>query len=281
MINNGFFNIKEISLMANHEVIKEELKKKLKSILKLEARISEKAEDINNGDVSPFFLSLLGYEIALFGKVAQSINTTFGMSFYEQVSVILAKSAGYSAESQYKLKGEINEPVSQYLDGLLESNDYVPDRKNEIKRITELVTPGKEIKHPDSTVDVYITTPEGVEYYIDITTVKPNKKEFRVMKRKLLRWTAMRLSINPNADVRTFIAIPYNPEAGNDPTNCEYGRWGGFYDRKDLLVGDELWKLVSNNKFNIMDIISVFTELGEAATTELHKVLEKQLVGLK
>lgn len=264
--------------MSDKIKIKKELTKKLQQILKLDTRIPEKAADIKNGDISPFFLSLLGYNIALFGKVAQSINTTFGMSFYEQVSIILAKNAGYTAEGQYKLLGEINESVNLYLDELLESQTYLPNRKNEINKIKELITHGKKLEHPDSTVDVYIKTDKEVEYYIDITTVKPNKKEFRVLKKKLLRWTAMRLSVNPNADVRTFIAIPYNPESGDNPADTKYTRWNTFYDRKDLLVGDEFWKLVSNNKFNIIDMIDVFTQLNNSATSELHKVLEKQLI---
>ena len=39
-------------------------------------------------------------------------------------------------------------------------------------------------EHPDSTVDVYITTPDKKEILIDITTVGNNKKSFRVIKAK-------------------------------------------------------------------------------------------------
>ncbi|TDL30343.1 TdeIII family type II restriction endonuclease [Jeotgalibacillus sp. S-D1] len=42
--------------------------------------------------------------------------------------------------------------------------------------------------------------------------------------------------------MQTYIAIPCNPESRTDNN---YKRWGNFYDRQDLLVGDELWQLVS------------------------------------
>jgi len=264
--------------MVTKKEVQSKLTAKLKEILKFDTRIPAKADDIKNGDVSPFFLNLLGYEITLYGKVAQSVNTTFGMSFYEQVSAMLANSVGYAAETQYKLKGEVNESIGTYLNDLLENNDYVADRASELAKIKALTTPGKEVTNPDSTVDVFFRTPEGIEYYIDITTVKPNKKEFRTLKRKLLKWTAMRLSVNPDADVRVFIAIPYNPEAGKDSTNCEYNRFSSYYDRKDILVGNELWKLVSNNTFDINDMSEVFSNLGREATAEIRKELDKHLV---
>ncbi|MBL4942022.1 MAG: TdeIII family type II restriction endonuclease [Colwellia sp.] len=261
--------------MPDKKVIKSQLKAKLKAILKIESRVKDKAKDIEVGDVSPFFLSLLGHEITLYGKVAHSITTTFGMSFYEQVCQILSESVGYEVQLQYKMQGEVNGEISEYLDTLLEDNNYKADRVKEIEHIKQLTTPGEAVTNPDSTVDVFVKTPDGVEYYIDITTVKPNKKEFRTLKRKLLKWTAMRLSIDPNADVRAFIAIPYNPEAINDPSCTKYKRFSAFYDRKDILVGNELWNVISNNTFNILDMITVFEDLSSEVTSQLKSELTK------
>ena len=113
-----------------------------------------------------------------------------------------------------------------------------------------------------STVDVYIKTPEKKEILIDITTVKNNKKSFISLKQKILRWTAMRLSQDINSDIEAYFAIPYNPYSkiieNTDYTN-PFSKW---VDRKDILVGDELWKKVSNNKIGIKDINEVFIELS-------------------
>lgn len=259
------------------ERLKTQIKERLETILKIEDRVISNAKAIANGDVSPFFLNLLGSKVTLYGKVGHSISTTFGMSFYEQVCKILADEVGYEVKLQHTISGEVNEETSKYLDKTLENKNYKANRNDELKEIKNLVTPGKVVTHPDSTVDVFIKTPEGIEYYIDITTVKPNKKEFRVLKRKLLRWTAMRLSINKDADVRAYIAIPYNPEAIQDPSCTEYSRFSTYYDRKDLLVGNELWGLVSNNSFDIMDMISIFQDLNKRVEEKVNNELELAL----
>ena len=131
---------------------------------------------------------------------------------------------------------------------------------------------GDLIEIPDSTVDVFIKQPDGTEIFIDITTVKPNKKEFRTMKQKILKWYFLRLShgdISPDK-IKTYIAIPYNPESKTDNT---YTRFSGYYDRQDLLVGDELWKLVSNDQFSLQDMIDVFREIGIESKENIERSL--------
>lgn len=246
----------------NKEVLKKLIKTRLESILNMDERINESKQKIKDGDVSPFFLKMFGDEITLNVKVGQSLQTTFGMSFYEQVCKILGDSVGYEVELQSKVLGEVNSDISSYLDQLLDDVDYVPNRKEELKKIKNLSIPGQPKEDPDSTVDVWITTPEKKEILIDITTVKPNKKSFRAVKKKILKWTAMRLSQDPNANVNAYMAIPYNPES-KDPKNIQYDRFSSYYDRNDILVGQELWKTVSNNTFDINDLIKIFEKIGK------------------
>jgi hypothetical protein len=54
----------------------------------------------------------------------------------------------------------------------------------------------------------------------DIKTAKPNKGGFKEFKRTLLEWTACILADNPNANINTLIAIPYNPYEPKP-----YSRW--------------------------------------------------------
>lgn len=245
------------------------IKKRLETILKLENRIKEKNKDIADGDVSPFFLALFGKDITLYTKVAQSIQTTFGMSFYEQVCKILGESKGYEVKLQHKILGEVNQEIKDYLSQKLDVMGYKPDRLNELKEIKGLVTPGNEVEYPDSTVDVFVKKPDGTEIYIDITTVKPNKKEFRTIKRKILTWAAMRWSVSPDAKVQTYMAIPYNPEAG------DYSRHNSNYDRQDILVGDELWEMVSGGDYNVSKLESIFSSLSEGVEAEISKLIKK------
>jgi len=245
------------------------VKRRAVGLLKLDEKVSGLGEAIDNGDTNLFFLAMFGKDLMLKAKLIMSLQTTFGMSFYEQVSKSLGELAGFEVQNQYKLSGWVPESIGRYLYDTLENTNYSPDRYLEYATLSEIYEQsmdegivGELSLNPDSTVDVFIKKPDGTEIFIDITTVKPNKKEFRTMKRKLLTWYFMRLShgdIEPEK-IETYIAIPYNPESSS---SNDYSRWGGYYDREDLLVGDELWQLVSNGHFSLSDMMEVFNELGE------------------
>ena len=260
-----------------HNQMKKVVKEKAVRLLNLNEKFRTLGDAIDGGDTNLFFLEMFGKEVMLNAKLIMSLQTSFGMSFYEQISKELGTLVGYRAQTQYKLKGFIHADVKNYLDTLLESTSYQPNRQGEYKKLVEIYDLVKEDigeLHiiPDSTVDVFIRKPDGTEIYIDITTVKPNKKEFRTMKQKILKWYFMRLSHGDiTADkIQTFIAIPYNPESMICNT---YTRWPNYYDRKDLLVGDELWNLVSNNQFSLNDMISVFKDIGIQSKQEIQKIL--------
>jgi hypothetical protein len=261
------------------------IKNRIKDILKLEDRIREKRQDMLSGDASPFLLVLLGEKLMLQTKVVQSIQTTMGMSFYEQTCKFIGEANGYKVETQKKVKGHMFQDVQQFIENLNNNIGTTFNRTREMEHIRSLceknisrdpnISQTKVKEFPDSTVDVYVTTPDGEEFLIDITTVKPNKKEFRVMKEKLLRWACYRMSADPLIKVEPYIAIPYNPE-GNSIKDINYNRFGEYYDRQDILVGDELWKKVSGGGCSITDIMEIFTEisleLGETIKRSLKEV---------
>lgn len=94
-------------------------------------------------------------------------------------------------------------------------------------------------------MDLFIKTKDE-ENYFDITSAKPNMKEFVALKLKLLRWTGLRLSQDKNAKVFTRLAIPYNPYHPEP-----YERWTlkNLYDleNNEILVGKEFWNFVASN----------------------------------
>jgi len=245
---------------------KQELESKVKDFIEngldMDARIKRLKKEFDEGSNHPFYISLFDENSAFSTKVTHSVYTWIGQSFYEPFCVMLGELAGYEVKTQKKVYGSCNQDVENYLQSIERSIDYVPNRDAEIKKLKEIVTLGDANEHPDSTVDVYITTPDNKEILIDITTVANNKKSFRSLKQKTLRWTAMRLSQDKDVDVNSFFAIPYNPYS-DKVDGTDYDRFSKYYDRKDILVGDELWKKVSNNLIGINDIDKIFKKFGE------------------
>ena len=264
--------------MTISDEIKMEISKKIKNCLKLKARIQEKKLDIQKGDKHPFLQNLCGYEFLLTTKVGQSLQTTFGQSLYETICCDLAITFGNSCEKQKKIYGYIDDEIVLYLNKL-EDIEYIPNREREIQEIRDICkskffeNKDKIFEYPDSTVDVFMEKKDGTKILIDITTVKNNKKSFRALKRKTLEWSAIMLSQNPEIDLEPFFAIPYNPESPI-PDSIKYTRWNQYYDRADILVGDELWKKVSNDKFSIIDLIKIFQSLEKTLKEEISSALD-------
>lgn len=202
----------------------------------------------------------------------QSFYTSFGMSVYEPMAVILARGAGFHAERQFKILGEIDNDTENLITQLhLDLKKGIPANKpNETEAIRRSIKQGRALVDPDSIADVFVRKPTGEEYYFDITTVKPNLKEFATLKHKLLRWIGLRLSQNKDLKVYSAIAIPYNPYHPQP-----YERWtkGNRLNQSELLVGEKLWNFFANEDI-YSNLLEVFKEVGEEMKDSI-----KEMVG--
>jgi len=83
----------------------------------------------------PFHYRLLGKNKYAMFSFIQSMNTTFGMSIWEQVAVILARGAGHHTERQHKLFGEIDEDTEKLISKIhyrLRKGEIPTNKVNEI-----------------------------------------------------------------------------------------------------------------------------------------------------
>lgn len=217
----------------------------------------------------PFHFRLIGKDRYGMSSFIHSMSTTFGISIWEQVAVLLAKRANNHSERQVKLLGQIDDITERKIQNIhytLREGSSKPDKFLEIDTIRQSILKGDERKDPDSTVD-YLVVINNEENYFDITSAKPNMKEFASLKLKLLRWTGLRLSQDQNANVFTRLAIPYNPYYPQP-----YERWTlrGLYDldNKEILVGEEFWNFVANGNI-YEELLDIFEEAGNILRPEV------------
>lgn len=219
----------------------------------------------------PFHHRLLGKDRYATFSFIQSMNTTFGISIWEQVAVILAKGAGNHAARQHKLLGEIDADTEKVISGIhykLRKGETATDKIHEIEQIRKNIKAGEPKTDPDSVVDLFVNI-KNEENYFDITSAKPNMKEFVALKLKLLRWTGLRLSQEKKIKVFTRLAIPYNPY---HPESYERWTLRGLYDLKkgEILVGSEFWNFVAADDI-YEELLDVFQEVGKKLRSEIDK----------
>lgn len=235
-------------------LIIDKVKKKLKSIKK-------------TSEHSPFFEPLFTKSMLLQTSIMHSFYTSFG-TVYEEIAEILAQANGYQVKRQYKLAGAIDAETEGFIAQLMQR----PATKTaDIEQIRQHIQSApQEAVDRDKVVDVYIQRPDGVEMLFDITTVKPSKKEFVVMRLKMLRWCALRFSTNRNAKIETYIGIPFNPDYPN-----AYKRWTAKQlDVSEVLIQNDLWaKFAGYDVFP--DLEEIFKDAGDLMRAEVQTYLDK------
>jgi type II restriction enzyme len=235
--------------------------------LKIRRKLSDYNPETNN---MPFHTRLLGKDrMALFSFV-QSINTTLGTSIFEEVGEILAKPHFKHAEAQYKnLNLKVSTGAQTEIQNIIDeltTSSRKPNKVEEIERIRKVANTGtiKTVKKPR--VDLFLISRNNVEFYFDLKTAKPNMDEFKAHKRKMLEWAAYRLQENPKAELKTGIAIPYNPYYPQP-----YERWtlAGLYDLpEELLVAEEFWDFLGSAGA-YEELLKVFEQVGIELRTEI------------
>ena len=175
----------------------------------------------------PFHTRLLGEDrMALFAFI-QSLNTTFGTAIFENVAEQIA--TGIYSE--------------------------------EIERIREHCRSGERIQKRMRRVDIYLNDGNTI-FLIDLKTAKPNVSGFEKYKQDMLEWAATVLYQNPDADVRTIIAIPYNPYDPNP-----YSRWTlrgmlEIENQSQLMVAQEFWNFLAGGDDVYQDLLDCFENVG-------------------
>jgi len=155
----------------------------------------------------------------------------------------------------------------------LRSASRAPDKEKETKEVWAVASKGELGNKLKKRVDLFVEMKDGTEYYFELKTAKPNINEFTGIKKQMLDWIAMRGSEKPKANVKTIVAIPYNPY---EPKPYERWTLQGLFDLKEeVLVGIEFWDLLGG-KGTYGDLLKVFEKAG----LELYDEIEKKMKSL-
>jgi len=229
----------------------------------LSKSLRSKLDDFKPESISvPFHTRLLGKDrLALYAFI-YSLNKNFEASIFEPVGLALAQKNFKMAVSQATAGNQISSTaqteIQKIIDGLITATS-TPNKKEEIERIRKVCQIGEMIKVKPTKVDLMFESKDGAYYLFDIKTAKPNAGGFKEFKRTLLEWVAVVLANKPDANINTFIAIPYNPYEPEP-----YTRWTmrGMLDlENELKVADEFWDFLGG-KNTYKDLLDCFERVG-------------------
>ena len=222
----------------------------------------------------PFHYRLLGQDRMAFYSFIQSLNTTFGTSIYEPVAETLAKTRFVKAQLQYVVGNEISEyaqhEIHRIIDNLTVGAD--PDKRAEIQKIRDVCQKGRMNTLRTVKVDLLVENDTGSLFLFDLKTAKPGGDHFKDFKRTLLEWCAIALAKNPDLDIHSFIAIPYNPY---EPEPYERWTLKGMLDlEQELKVADEFWDFLGGDGA-YQDLLDCFEKVGIELRPEIDQYFER------
>ena len=222
----------------------------------------------------PFHTRLLGKDRMALYSFIQSLNTNFGTSIFEPVAEELALKHFDSIKRQMAVANTITKEAQRTIQDImdsLESGNSKPNKKEEIARILAVAQNGDVSTIKPTKVDLFLQKDNNV-YLIDIKTAKPNKGGFKEFKRTLLTWVACFAHANPNLNIQSLIAIPYNPY---EPKPYERWTMAGMLDlESELKVAEEFWDFLGG-KGSYDLILSAFEEVGCEMREEIDAYFKK------
>lgn len=223
----------------------------------------------------PFHTRLLGRDrMALFSFI-HSLNTNFGTTIFEPVAKELALSRFASAELQQTAGNQISSEAQRVIQDIMDNLSIASCLSNKIeetKAIRTVCQSGEMRTVKPTKVDIKLVDHNGTIYLFDLKTAKPNAGAFKEFKRTLLEWVATTLAVNPNANVQTIIAIPYNPYEPQP-----YNRWTmrGMLDLdNELKVGPEFWDFLGGQGA-YSDLLDIFEHIGLELRPEIDEYFAK------
>lgn len=210
----------------------------------------------------PFHTRLLGKDRMALYSFIQSLNTTFGTSIFEPVAVHLG-----STRFQESLRNQaVGSTISSEADALIQqtmnelvASNTLPDKIGEIERIRRVCRSGNPVVVKPTMVDLKLVSNDGQVYLIDLKTAKPNINEFKAYKHTLLQWVAASLYHDPNLQIHTLLAIPYNPY---EPKPYERWTLSSLIDiDHELMVGKQFWDFLAGDG-TYEALLDVFETVG-------------------
>lgn len=223
----------------------------------------------------PFHYRLLGKDrMALFSFI-HSLNTTFGTSIFEPVAEALANTRFPEVRRQFEVGNEMSEEAQSEIQSIineLATGTNAPNKAQEIERIRRVCRAGNIIRTRTVKADLFVKSSGGEVFLFDIKTAKPNISNFKDLKRTILEWVALYLYKVPDAEVNSYIAIPYNPYEPEP-----YQRWTlrGMLDlERELMVAQEFWDFLGGEGA-YLELLDCFEEAGIELRPEIDEYFSK------
>jgi len=237
----------------------------------LAKKIQEKLQGCARESTSMPFLTRIiqdSEKVASYSFI-HSIATMLGMSIYEDVSKIIAEENSEEVRTKVDLGGTLSQDQKSVIANIvrgLRNKERSVNKTNETREVLSAPSIGSKSQKEGKIADFYMKR-NGVEYYFEIKTVKPNIDVFTASKTKLLEWIARK-----RKPVKTIIAFPYNPY--HPEPYHRFTEQGLLAHGEEFLVAEEYWDFLGG-KGTFKDLLEEFDKVGKEFKDSILKKIKE------
>ena len=221
---------------------------------------------------SPFLSKLIDNKAEIqYHSFIHAIAASIDNYVFETISVLITRSnseqcsrnCGVGANLSPEQKATISKIVFELKDVKREPN--IEKESAEVLKASRWDATAQE---ENSIADFYMLK-DGTQYFFEIKNEKPEIRDYKKSKIKLLEWIARKGHRIPT---RVFLAFPFNPYY---PKNFPFHKAKSFMDYpNDLLIGEEYWDLLGGEG-TYQDLLNIFVELAKDFSTKINKKFSK------
>jgi len=255
---------------TNKKIVKDEVIKEIAKKLIVKSFKSWREKKEKKGITTEhFILNLIAPKERLISAVIQSLQTSLGTKFWENLVNELAKENSFTI---CNVK-EFYKPETKKLNKII---DDWKSKREDFKKMTTLVGYKKELireikknkREFDKVKKVKATKGDGLDvwlkknninYLFEIKSPHVNAGAGKDFSLKLMKMYHHHLFWNPNSKVFAKMAFPYNP-FNVDYEAAQKGRIAPLLKKKDYLVGEEFWKFITGNDNCMKMLAEAITE---------------------
>jgi hypothetical protein len=212
----------------------------------------------SKGDIKPFHESLLPDGLLKIIEFERSFSTKLGSSF-EECAKLIAMDNHSIVERQHRVEGMISNQVIKKIEKIKDEVGSKGMNSTFLMLVEEVVKVSKNQANQNrSTIaDLYFENKQGVKFYFEIKSPKPNKGQcLEVLERLLLIH-----AIESESQIKTFFAMPYNPW-GVEKSTYKHSFAKKYSDTENqIIVGKEFWDVIGGVG-TYEEILSIYQEVG-------------------
>ena len=222
-------------------------------------------QESRTGYLKPFHAAIIPPEILRINAFERSFSSTLGTTF-EECARLIALDHHEIVERNHDLSGEVSLAGINEIDHQVASfenvNLAVGGIKPTFQQIIDAIfrsqrSDDKEIR--SSRADLYIKTYQGIEYFFEMKSPKPNKGQCLEVLQRILRFHLIKQGRRP--ELQTYYAMSYNPY-GSPKTAYRWSMAKSSLPFEEIvLIGQEFWNIIGGPTTN-QELLEIYHEVG-------------------